>query len=262
MNSITENKTLTPVSVIMPAYNAAAYIEEAIRSVMAQTYGAWRLLVLDDGSSDDTVGIVRRLAGEDPRITLICNEENYGAARTRNRGLELCNEGYVAFLDSDDRWHPDKLTTQVRLAEQTGADIVYTSYAIMDTNGKPCRQPYVVPEHTDFHHMLRENVIGCSAVLLSPSAARKYRFHVGFYHEDYCLWLDMLRDGCLAVGCSRVLTEWRLSNGSRSYNKSNGVRQRWRIYREHLHLPLWKSVIAFIGYAFNGIKKYGKKHKG
>lgn len=258
MNAVPENKMLTPISVIMPAYNVAAYIEEAIRSVIAQTYSAWRLLVLDDGSSDGTVEIVERLAEQDSRITLIRNEENCGAARTRNRGLELCHEGYVAFLDSDDRWHPEKLAVQMDLAAQTGADILYTSYAIIDTDGKPCRQPYIVPEHTDFNHMLRENVIGCSAVLLSPQAARKYRFSPSFYHEDYCLWLDMLRDGCRAAGCSRVLTEWRLLNGSRSFNKSNGVRQRWRIYREHLQLPLGKSVISFIGYAVNGIKKYGK----
>lgn len=262
MSSVTDNKVLATVSVVMPAYNAAAYIEEAIRSVMSQTYSAWRLLVLDDGSSDSTVEIIQRLAEEDPRIILFRNEENLGAARTRNRGLDLCGEGYVAFLDSDDRWHSEKLAVQVALAEQTGVDIVYTSYAIIDTDGCPCRQPYVVPEHTNFNHMLRENVIGCSAVLLSPQAARTYRFSLDFYHEDYCLWLDMLRDGCRAEGSAQVLTEWRLVNGSRSYDKKNGVRQRWRIYREHLHLPLGKSVISFIGYAFNGVKKYGKKHKG
>lgn len=255
------HNTPTMVTVIMPAYNAAAYIEEAIRSVMNQTYGAWRLFVLDDGSSDDTTTIVQRLAAEDTRITLSCNTQNCGAARTRNRGLDLCTDGYVAFLDSDDRWHPEKLATQVNLAQQSGAEIIYTSYAIIDCNGKPCRSPYIVPEHTDFDAMLKENVIGCSAVLLSPSAARKYRFPIGFYHEDYCLWLDMLQDGCQAVGSSQVLTEWRLVNGSRSFDKRNGVRQRWRIYREHLHLPLWKCMHSFIGYAASGIKKYYKKHK-
>lgn len=259
---LAQDKTLTTVCVIMPAYNAAAYIEEAIRSVMHQTYDAWRLLVLDDGSSDDTVAIVQKLAEEDERITLSRNEKNCGAARTRNRGLDLCSEGYVAFLDSDDRWHPDKLAVQVALAEKTGADIVYTSYGIIDTDGKSCRHPYVVPEHTDFEAMLKENVIGCSAVLLSPPAARTYRFPVDFYHEDYCLWLDMLRDGCQAAGTSTVLTEWRMVTGARSFDKKNGARQRWRIYREHLHLPLGKSMIAFIGYAVNGVKKYGKKHRG
>lgn len=262
MSYADNNKALTPVSVVMPAYNAQTYIEEAIRSVMAQTYGAWRLLVLDDGSTDDTVAIVERLAEQDPRISLLINEENCGAARTRNRALDLCTEGYVAFLDCDDRWHPEKLETQVRLAEETGADILYGSYAIIDENGAPCRQPYIVPGETDFDRLLRENVIGCSATMLSPAAARKYRFPLDFYHEDYCLWLQMLRDGCRAAGTTQVLTLWRLAKGSRSFDKRNAARQRWRIYRECLRLPLMKSVYSFIGYAVNGLKKYGKKYKG
>lgn len=262
MSSVAQNKVLTPVSVIMPAYNAAAHIEEAVRSVMAQTYGAWRLLVLDDGSRDDTVERVQRLAAQDDRITLIRNAENCGVARTRNRGLDLCEEGYVAFLDSDDVWHPEKLERQVRLAQQTGADILYTSYAIIDADGQPCRQPYLVPTETNFDKLLKENVIGCSAVMLSPQAARQYRFPTDYYHEDYCLWLQMLRDGCRAVGCPQVLTMWRLCDGSRSFDKRHGACQRWHIYRQHLRLPLVKCVGSFIGYAFNGIKKYGKKCKG
>lgn len=262
MTSVAENKVLTPVSVIMPAYNAEAYIEEAIRSVMSQTYDRWRLLVLDDGSTDSTVERVQQLARQDSRVTLIQNEENCGAARTRNRGMDLCDEGYVAFLDSDDVWHPEKLEKQISLAEETGADILYGSYAIINSDGEPCRQPYIVPAETDFDHLLRENVIGCSAVMLSPTAARRYRFPLGYYHEDYCLWLQMLRDGCRAAGCSQVLTMWRLMDGSRSFDKRNGARQRWHIYRCFLRLPLPKAVLSFMGYAFNGIKKYGKKYKG
>lgn len=261
MSCVADNKALTPVSIVMPAYNSVAYIEKAIRSVMAQTYAEWHLLVLDDGSTDGTVETVRRLAEEDARISLICNKENCGAADTRNRGMDLCDEGYVAFLDSDDLWHPDKLAMQVRLAEETDGDIVYSSYAIIDENGAPCRQPYIVPAETDFNHLLKENVIGCSAVMLAPRAARTYRFPVDYYHEDYCLWLRMLRDGCRAVGCSQVLTMWRLCSGSRSFDKRNGAYQRWRIYRDCLRLPLMKSVCSFVGYAYNGLCKYCKKYK-
>ena len=249
------------VTVIMPAYNSAAFIETAIRSVMAQTYDAWRLLVLDDGSTDDTVERVQRLAEEDSRITLIINEQNYGVARTRNRGLDMCQEGYVAFLDSDDCWHPEKLESQIRLAGESGADILYSSYAIVDDSGRPCCRPYTVPQEADFNLLLRENVIGCSATMLSPRAARKYRFTLGYYHEDYCLWLRMLRDGCRAAGCPQVLTMWRLSKGSRSFNKYNSACQRWRIYRDYLQLPLGKCIVPFIGYAVSGFKKYARNEQ-
>lgn len=256
MTSVAENKVLTPVSVIMPAYNAEAYIEEAIRSVMAQTYDRWRLLVLDDGSTDGTVERVQQLARQDSRVMLIQNEENCGAARTRNRGMELCHEGYVAFLDSDDVWHPDKLAMQVQKAEHEQAGLVYTAYAIVDADGRPCKKPYTVPERIDLKDLLRENVIGCSTVLLSAEVARKYRFVTDFYHEDYCLWLDILLDGYTAVGCTEILTDWRLIMNSRSFNKKKAARNRWRIYRHHLHFSVGKSVRYFLSYAWHGVMKY------
>ncbi len=250
------------VSVIMPAYNAAAYIESAIRSVMAQTYPHWKLLVIDDGSCDDTCAIVMRLSKEDDRVTLLCNDHNIGVAETRNRGLDLCAGSWVAFLDSDDLWHPDKLSLQVQKMLREEADLVYTSYGIMDCEGNLCKSPYLVPDKADFDRLLKENVIGCSAVLISENLARTYRFAPHFYHEDYCLWLKILQDGYKAVGCKEVLMTWRLACGSRSFDKRNGACNRWRIYRKHLGLPLFKSVSCFISYAFNGIRKYCQTNKG
>ena len=244
------------ISVIVPAYNAAAYIEETIRSVMAQTHTCWEMLVIDDGSTDDTAAIVERLVAEDSRIQWIRNPQNCGVAKTRNHGLELCRGEYVAFLDSDDRWHPEKLAMQVQMAQQKQAALVYTSYAIVDADGQPCRKPYLVPRQADFKALLKENVIGCSTVLLRGDVARQYRFPTGFYHEDYCLWLDILRDGHTAVGCTDILTYWRLITTSRSFDKKNGAEKRWRIYREHLHFSVIKSVRYFIAYAFHGWMKY------
>ena len=249
------------VLVIMPAYNASAYIESAIRSVMAQTYPHWQLLVIDDCSKDDTVAVVTRLCQEDQRIRLICNEVNMGVAKTRNKGLDLCQGSCVAFLDSDDLWHPEKLRLQIEKMEQENAQLVYASYGIMDSDGNPCKSPYVVAEHTDFNHLLKENVIGCSAVLIAESIAHTYRFVSDYHHEDYCLWLEILRDGHKAVGCKEVLMTWRLACGSRSFDKRNGARNRWRIYRQHLGLPFMKSALSFISYAIRGIIKYSRSEK-
>lgn len=251
-----DSLTYDSVTVIMPAYNAAPFIEPAIRSVMEQTYTDWQLLVLDDGSTDDTCAIVERLACEDARIRLIRNESNMGVAATRNKGLDLCMGGYAAFLDSDDVWHPDKLACQLALAKQEQAALVYTSYAIVDANGDPCKKPYMVPAHIDTEDLLKENVVGCSTVLLSPEVAKTYRFKTDFYHEDYCLWLDILRDGHKAVGCTAVLTDWRLIVNSRSYNKKKGARNRWDIYRRHLGFSWLKSVRYFLVYALRGVRKY------
>lgn len=256
MREYTDDHTASTVSVIMPAYNAAAYIEAAVRSVMAQTHTAWELLVIDDGSSDDTCTIVERLMTEDSRIRLHRNACNSGVAVTRNRGLDLCRGEYVAFLDSDDIWHPEKLQKQLTLARQEQASLVYTSYDIMDGDGQSCLKPYIVPPSTDLDHLLKENVIGCSTVLLSAEVATQYRFTPGFYHEDYCLWLEILRDGYRAVGCTERLARWRLIGTSRSFDKRNGARNRWRIYRRHMGFSLLTSCRYFLVYAVRGVRKY------
>ncbi len=252
--------TAPAVCVIMPAYNASRFIEEAIQSVIDQTFCDWELIVIDDCSSDDTVAIVENLAKTDPRITLLRNEVNQGVAKTRNRGLDLCRSSYVALLDSDDIWHPEKLERQLRLAEGTGADILYCSYGIMDAEGNKAKNDYIVPPRTDFEKLLKENVIGCSTVMITSEIAKKYRFEMGFQHEDYVLWLRLLQNGHKACGCPEVLVKWRYIVNSRSFNKRRSAQDRWRIYRKNLKLPLFKSLRVFVSYAAASIRKY--HHKG
>ena len=244
------------VSVIIPAYNCEPFIEAAVRSVMEQTHRSWELLVIDDGSTDATCEIIRRLAEEDARIRFLRNPVNIGVAGTRNRGLDESRGEYVAFLDGDDVWHPDKLEKQLQAMRAEDADVSYTSYAVVDRGGTPCKRPYMVPDHTSFASMLKENVMGCSTVMLSRRVADSYRFIKDFYHEDYCLWLSILRDGYKAVGCRGVLVSWRLIADSRSFNKRNSARKRWKIYREYLGYSAVKSARLFLSYTIKGVKKY------
>ena len=247
------------VTVIMPAYNAGRFLEAAVRSVMEQTEANWELLILDDGSSDDTGAIAQALAGEDSRIQYLPNPCNMGVAKTRNRGFDLARGQYIALLDSDDLWLPRKLELQIARMEETGADICYCSYAIVDAIGNKSRPDYLVPEQTDFDKLLRENVIGCSTVVLSRRVIDQHRFETDFYHEDYVLWLKLLRSGFRATGCTEPLVHWRLIENSRSFNKRKAAGNRWRIYRDYLHLPLGKSVLAFAAYGAAGLRKYLRK---
>ena len=260
MNNRDEDLRRIPrVSVIMPAYNAERFIEEAIGSVIRQTVQDWELLVIDDGSTDATVAVVEKLARTDSRITLLRNEVNMGVAKTRNRGLDLCRGRFAALLDSDDIWHPQKLERQLQLAEDTGADVIYCSYGIIDAQGNKARADYVVPGQTDFEGLLRENVIGCSTVMLAERIAKQYRFGTGFQHEDYVLWLELLRSGYKAAGCTEVLVKWRYIVNSRSFNKRKSAQDRWRIYRKYLKLPLLKSLQMFGSYAASSLKKYRRQ---
>jgi teichuronic acid biosynthesis glycosyltransferase TuaG len=240
----------------MPAYNCEKYIEAAIRSVIGQTFTDWELIVLDDGSSDSTRTIVERLAAQDPRIVSAPNEKNLGVARTRNRGFDISRGKYVALLDSDDVWRADKLDLQLKKLSAENADLCYCSYAIIDADGNKAKKDYIVPERVDFCGLLNENYIGCSTVLLSREALGKRRFLTDFFHEDYVLWLDLLSDGALAVGCRETLAQWRYIRNSRSFDKKQSAKNRWNIYRKHLELTWLQSTRAFFSYAFRGLKKY------
>lgn len=247
------------ISVIMPAYNADRFITAAIQSVISQTYSNWELLILDDGSVDRTCEIARQFALKDERIRLLENEKNMGVARTRNRGFDLCKGSYVALLDSDDVWHADKLEKQLACLQESGADFAYSSYSIVDVHGEKAKADYLVPEEINFRELLKENVIGCSAVLMKADVLKEHRFLTDFFHEDYVLWLQLLQSGYRAVGCKDVLLDWRYVENSRSFNKRRAAQNRWRIYRKYLHLSLPKSVWAFSHYALRSLRKYHGK---
>lgn len=245
------NSTL--VSVVMPAYNAERFIEETIQSVVWQTYENWELIVVDDCSTDGTRSLVMQWADRDSRITLLPCRENGGVAKARNVGIAAAKGRWIALLDSDDLWMADKLEKQLKLAEETGAELIYCSYALMSPERETI---FLVPEETDYEKTLVQSVISCSTVLMEKSIAQRYPFSSTYYHEDYILWLSILRDGHRARGCREVLAKYRLHPNSRASNKWNSARQRWVVYREYLHLPLFKSCKVFVRYTLAGLKKY------
>lgn len=250
------------VSVIMPAYNMERFVEQAIRSVIAQTFSDWELIVVDDCSNDGTWSILKKMAKEDSRIQVVRNERNQGAAMTRNRAFDLCRGSYVALLDSDDIWYPEKLAKQTALAQRTGADIIYCSYGIVDQNGEKICEDFIVPETVTFEAFLTRAVISCSTALLKRRIIETYRFGTKYYHEDLVFWCQILRDGHVARGVSDVLAEYRVIEGSRASNKGRSALFRWQVYRELLGFSVVKSAKLMCKYAFLGFKKYRKASRG
>lgn len=259
MDMISSHTVSPAISVIMPAYNAQRFIEKAIRSVMAQSFPDWELIVIDDCSGDETAAIVEELAREDSRITFLRNEKNMGVAATRNRGLDLCRGDYAALLDSDDLWYPQKLERQLQLARETEADIVYCSYGIVDENGEKKCADFLVPEKTDFEAFLTKAVISCSTALLSRNIVDSYRFGTEYYHEDLALWLQILRDGRTARGVTEVLADYRVMEGTRASNKVKSALNRWPIYRRLLGFSVPKSAKLLWQYAVLGLIKYKQR---
>ena len=242
------------VTVIMPAYNSANTIKQSIESVLYQTMTDFELLIIDDGSRDDTFNIISEFARKDSRIKILKNECNLGVAEARNRALDIAMGKYIAFLDSDDYWEKEKLKRQVELLEDKCGDICFTSYRFINTAGiKIKRAPYIVPLRVEYHGMLRENVIGLSTALVRRDAIKGLKFDNRWFHEDYVFWLELLRAGKSAWGLQDILVTYR--TGGRSSNKLNVARNRWRIYRKQQKLSVMMSFYYFCCYAYNGIKK-------
>lgn len=246
------------VTVIMPAYNCVHTVEQSVCSIINQTMSDLELIIVDDGSSDQTFDLLMRLKQRDPRVAVLRNDCNIGVAATRNRAIDMAKGKYIAFLDSDDTWKADKLEKQIALLNKENGDLCFTSYDFVNVSGMPISQPpYIVPEKTNYHDMLRENSIGLSTVLIRRDALQGIQFERQWFHEDYVLWLTLLRMGKTAWGLQDILVTYRL--GGRSSNKFIAAKNRWGIYRSHEKLSFVTSLYFFCYYIHNGIKKFKLK---
>ena len=148
------------VSIITPCYNGARYLADTIESVLGQTYARWEMVIVDDGSTDDTPGIAKAYAARDRRVQLI-RQQNAGTARARNVGMKRAKGQYIALLDADDLWEPDFLEKQLDFMAQTGAVCVCSAYRHIDENGREFQHPTVPPQRITPRDMRVMNRIGC-----------------------------------------------------------------------------------------------------
>jgi len=244
------------VSIVMPAHNAEAYIKEAIGSVLKQSYEFWELIVVDDCSKDNTGSIVEEFAAKDPRIRYYKLEKNKGVANARNVGINMAQGRYLAFLDSDDVWLPDKLTAQISFMERADSSFSFTSYEMIDGDGRPLGKRVEVKSMVyDYETLLRSNVIGCLTVVLDLAKVGEVRMP-SVRHEDYATWLSILKKGHNAHGLPQVLALYRRTEDSLSGNKIKSAKWTWDIYRNVEGLSMLKSALLFIQYVGHGLKKH------
>ena len=244
------------VSVVMPVYNSARFLDKAIQSVLNQSHACLELILVDDGSTDDSLEIACKHARQDARMQVIPLETNRGVAYARNCGISKARGSYIALLDSDDVWMETKLEKQLRILQIHDAQITYCSYDFIDEDGLCILRPFIVPECTSFKRMLSCSVISCSTALVEARLLKKHPFCLKFYHEDYVLWMQLLALPVKAVGCTEVLARYRQVSGSRSGNKLRAAIHRWKSYREALGLSLLRSIWSFIAYTLRSISKY------
>lgn len=245
------------ISIIMAAYNAEKTIARAIDSVLVQKYEDFELLIVDDCSKDGTADIAAAFAAKDSRVRLFRNDENHGPVYSRWRAVnEACGE-WIAILDSDDAWTYDKLSKQRALWQRTGGSLFYTGSAFVDESGSPIRWTMHVPEQISYELLLKQNILSNSSALVRKELYERYYALKNGIHEDYVVWLSILRDGVTAYGIDEPLLIYRVSNASKSGNKLKSARMNWNSYR-YIGLNLVQAVYYEACYMLRGIVKYAK----
>ena len=243
------------VSVIMPCYNMASYVSDSIKSVIAQTYPHWELLIVDDASTDTTVNIIESFSQTDSRIKFDIKKHNSGIADTRNQCIQMAQGSFLAFLDADDIWHPEKLEKQLKFMLEKNVGFSYSTYDWIDEDGNTLNRFINTIGNLDYETYLRNTIIGCSTVMVNKTITGEVVVPKFRTSEDTATWLDILRKGFLAYAIDEPLVSYRIRRKSASSNKIKAASDLWKVYRRHEKLPFFKAIYYFSCYAFNAIKK-------
>ena len=244
------------VSVIMPTHNDVRFLTRAIDSVISQSFKDWELLVVDDGSTDDTPTVIAEYAKRDKRIRPFRIDVASGSpTKPRNIGIENATGRYIAFLDSDDLWLPTKLEHQMDVfQEKSDSIMVFSNYKKISEDGEQHKYPIIAPSVLSYNDLLKGNAMGCLTITYDTEKMGKQYFpHCG--HEDYALWLSMLKQGGYAYNTNTVEALYRLKNSSVSSNKLRTIGWQWHIYRVIEKLSTAKSLYYFIHYAVRAVNK-------
>ena len=243
------------VSVIMPCHNMERFIADTIRSVIQQTYPHWELLIVDDASSDGTLQAIHGFSEQDRRIRVAIQAQHAGIAATRNQCILMAKGRFLAFLDADDIWHPDKLERQLQFMLDHHIVFSYTSYDLVDESGNPLGKTIKTAGDLNYKAYLRNTIIGCSTVmvdteLVGPVVVPDFRTS-----EDAATWLDLMKKGFKAYAIEEPLTSYKIRRNSASSNKFKASADLWKVYRQNEKLPFPQAVFFFSCYVFNAIKK-------
>ena len=253
MMEITQDK----VSIITPSWNSEKYIINTVESVRKQTYSNWEMIIVDDGSTDDTFEIISNLAKEDNRIKIYKQRVNGGAAKARNRALQEVTGRFVAYLDADDIWKPEKLEMQVKFMKKHNYGFCCTSYEVIDDEGNALKKEVYMLSELDYMGFLTNNLLQTVGIMVDTHIVNKEYLIMPDIRrrQDAATWLQILKAGYKCYGMKEILAEYRRTQGSLSSNKVKAVKGVWYLYRniEKLSMPL--SCYCFARYAFLAIWK-------
>ncbi|WP_294095053.1 glycosyltransferase family 2 protein [uncultured Cetobacterium sp.] len=247
------------VSVIVPNYNCEKYIGETLGSILEQSYKNIEIIIIDDCSTDNSYSIALNYSKKYSNIIVEKLEKNSGAGIARNRGIELATGEYIAFLDSDDIWHKEKLKNQIRFMEKNNYAMSFTSYEHINEEGKRLGLEIRVPKKVSYNMMLWHDYLGCLTVVYNQ------RIHGKVYSEDirknndYSLFLNILKKEKYAYGLREPLAKYRIRKGSISRNKLQTIKPHYHLIRSIEKKSVFKSVLCIFSHFL--IKKIYKEKK-
>jgi len=221
------------VGIILASYNSEDYLNETIDSVLAQTHQNFELIVVDDHSTDSSVSLVRAYQDKDSRVKLIALDQNSGGpAHPRNVGLSLVDSDYVAFIDSDDIWHPNKLNLQLEVMQVNSLNFSSTRLVSFSESAEihfATVQNTQISELVDLNKLLKKNIFAASSVMLHHSLIKEFEFSESNEHiavEDYKAWLELHQNkDTRSARLEAKLVHYRVRSGSISRSKFTMARK-------------------------------------
>jgi len=245
------------VSVIMPVYNCEKFVTHAIHSVQNQTFKDWELIVINDGSTDNSLAEILKMAETDKRIKVVDLSYNQGVGRCRNIGIYYAKGRYLAFLDSDDLWSKQKLQKQLFFMQKKDIALSHTSYAYVDE--KSCIFPtgqVCVDACVNMAKYMKTTQIGMSTVMVDTSKVSDLSFPEDRgLSEDAGAWMKLLRRGEQFYGLNDVLMLYRVHPHQLSQNKAKMAKCTFRRYMNEKQLSLYRRLYYFSQYAYHGFQK-------
>lgn len=242
------------VSIVVPVYNAEDCISDTIMSVLKQSYTDFELLLVDDSSTDKSCSIMEGFLSDNVRI--LDNTEAKGAAGARNTGIKNAAGRYIAFLDADDLWIPDKLSKQIAFMENMGAAFSFTGYEFADENGRGLGKIVRVPRTISYKEALKNTTIFTSTVIFDMDMLCKEDILMPYVKsEDTATWWKVLKKTGIAYGLDESLTLYRRMGSSLSSNKLEAIRRIWNLYRKTEHLGIVYSIYCFCHWAYRAVAR-------
>ncbi len=244
------------VSIIMPNYNGSLNLKETILSVISQTYTNWELIIVDDNSSDNSIEIINEFMEKDSRILLFKNKKNEGAAKSRNVALLAAKGKYIAFLDSDDLWMPEKLEKQINFMKINNYHFSYTQYEKIDENSNKLGKWATGPKKVTKHKFFQYDWVGCLTVIYDSTVIGKIQINEKLKsRNDYAIWLK----ACKKATCyllPEILASYRVHSGSLSHSGlKKSLKNQYLLFRISENKNPISSMFCLLRNIFFGVFK-------